>query len=144
MPYINTNGICLNVPMAIAKHRAKFKQIGRNIFVITGGSAATIKMLKSDKQLLSTLLATLGNKATLGQAVSSIAASGSRRATPDEVQEYKLGKSEFDKFIAAHLAEQAKRRQRRIDSECNRSLAFLKRHGRIPDVADTATMETPV
>ncbi len=144
MPYINISGICLNVPSNLVKHRAKFKQIGRNIFVMTGGAVATIKMLKESDELLNGLLATLGEKATLGQAVSRISESGRRRATPDEVKEYKLAKAAFDKFMAAHFAAQAKRRQARIDLECKRAVALLTRHGRAPDTGAATAMETPV
>lgn len=127
------------IPSGLLAFREKFKVIGKNVFVVTG-LEVSVASLKADRTSLKSHVEAKPG-ITLGEVVTLVTSkSQKRKATDAECKEYEKAREKYDKFVSkVLLAKKAERKQALVEAECNRALAILKKHKRLPEVAASSS-----
>lgn len=114
---------------AITHYRRKFRQIGRNVFVIVKPSQMTIHQLEKDPRQVRDLAKKKGLSVTLGEIVKEVLKTLLRKPTSEEMAEYVKARTALLKYVRVEKEKAAIREQKELDASNLRMLKALARNG---------------
>jgi len=114
------------IPAAMLKYRSKFRQVGRNVFIVDKPGTTRDKLLKSDLKLAD-LVAKHGPTAKLGDVLRVQTQAKYRRATEAEVAVYKAARLRLETYVQAVKAKVVAENKRKAQRALARAQADLER-----------------
>jgi hypothetical protein len=114
----------------IGAYRNKFKQIGKNIFVIVRiNKRMDLGELLNDPRELREVAKTKGLSTTLGEVMKEMLKAEYRKASPQEVAEYNKARTALMTYVQKEKAKRLARLQREVDASHIRLLKRLVKEG---------------
>lgn len=120
-------GTYTSIPQHLVSYRRKYKAVGRNVMVKLDNKA-TVNELQADKRTLEQI-AKLYPNMKFGQIVSKMMGGGYRKATLEEVDDYRLRKARLDNYVREVLRKRDARRAEEDRRQIAKATQYLERRG---------------